>query len=93
MKAGINYDMSFIDYIGQHNEPSETSLIVDLARDYWTIWPKISAINIATKRSVAESNIGTALLLINSLDDNHNLDQEQLLLAALDKNVGFVGGV
>ena len=80
-------ELDFVKAIGQLGEPAETQIIVDAARDFWIIWPQIRETDQQTGRSVAETNVRTALSLINLFDGDKELDHERLLLAAVTKNV------
>jgi 5'-deoxynucleotidase YfbR-like HD superfamily hydrolase len=89
----VNNELDFVKQIGRNGEPDETKLLLELARDFWAIWPKMSIVERSTRRSVAENNVRAALLMINELDGDESINQEKLLLAAIDRNIGFNGTI
>ena len=68
-------------------------MIVELARDFWTIWPKISVTNSTTKCNVAENNVRMGLQIINEFDGRSDVNQKQLMLAVINHNTQFIKGV
>jgi len=91
-RVSIEHDhIAFISRIGCYSEPSQAGLFVGLAKQFWEIYPKIHATDTDTGCSIAETNVRTAFALINRYNRDETLDQEQLLLAALDRNIGWTG--
>ncbi|MCL2280958.1 HD domain-containing protein [Candidatus Saccharibacteria bacterium] len=92
-KCEVDNELDFVSQIGHSGEPAGTCLVVELARDFWTIWPKISIANSTTKCSVAENNVRVGLRIINEFDGHPDVNQEQLMLAAINHDTRFVEGV
>lgn len=89
--SGANDELNFVKQIGRLGEPPETQLVVEMAHNAWEIWPQLSATDPQTGRTVAETNVRTALSLINLPGEDKTLNREQLLLAALTKNLSWGG--
>jgi len=90
-KSDDSGNLAFRGKIGKNGEPAELALMIELSRDYWQIWPKSIVVDATSGKSIAENNVRTALILINSVDDDDKTDHERLLLEVLDRGIDFLG--